>query len=85
MFHLVPVLGIVLVTITIYRLIDELLILIQILGQKFAMLEIKSIIVKILKNFEVSLSDGDDPILIAEIVLKSKNGINVMLKPRIYK
>lgn len=49
------------------------------------MLEIKSIIVKILKNFEVSLSDGDDPILIAEIVLKSKNGINVMLKPRVYK
>lgn len=49
------------------------------------MLEVKSIIVKILKNFEVTLADGADPILIAEIVLKSKNGINVTLKPRVYK
>lgn len=49
------------------------------------MLEIKSIIVKILKNFQVTLAGEDDLILIAEIVLKSKYGINVTLKPRVYK
>ena len=56
------------------------------IGQKFAMLEIKATISKILRHYELILGYPDEKItIIAEMVLKSKNGINLKLKTRIYK
>lgn len=52
------------------------------IGQKFAMLEMKSTISKILRNFEL-LPEGEDPIPLMELILRSKNGIQLGLKPRI--
>jgi len=51
------------------------------IGQKFAMLEMKTTLAKILANFEL-LPLGEEPILIIEVVLRSKNGINIGIKPR---
>ncbi|CAG9824979.1 unnamed protein product [Phaedon cochleariae] len=51
------------------------------IGQKFAMLEMKSLVSKILRNF-VLLPSGDPPILAAETVLKSANGIQMKLRKR---
>lgn len=54
-------------------------------GQKFAMYEMKCIISKILRNFEISLSKDSemDPILSGELVLRPKNAIKFNLKSRI--
>jgi len=55
------------------------------IGQKFAMLEIKTTISKILRHYELILGNPEEKmILVAEMVLKSKNGINLKLKKRIY-
>lgn len=55
------------------------------IGQKFAMYEMKCIISKILRNFEISLTKDCevDPILSAEIVLRPENAIKFNLKRRI--
>lgn len=54
------------------------------IGQKFAMYEIKSIISKILRNFEVSLSKEGEahPILTAELILRPENAITFYFKHR---
>lgn len=52
-------------------------------GQKFALLEIKSTISKILQHFEL-LPEGPKPIPLIEIVLRSQNGIHLGLKQRMY-
>lgn len=56
------------------------------IGQKFAMYEIKSIVSKILRNFEVVLTQESEtqPILNAELVLRPENAISFYFKPRIY-
>lgn len=55
------------------------------IGQKFAMLEIKSVVSKILRHFTVEMApDQDEPLLVAELILKSKNALKFKLKPRIY-
>lgn len=55
-------------------------------GQKFAMLEMKSTISRILRNFEVLPAVPEhNLILISEAVLKSKNGMMVKLLPRKWK
>lgn len=52
-------------------------------GQKFAQYEIKTVITKILTNFEVFLGDEQfKPTLLAELVLKSGNGLPLKLRPR---
>lgn len=53
-------------------------------GQKFAVYEIKSIISKIIRNFEVSLTKDsvDHPILTATLVLKPENSIRFYFKQR---
>lgn len=53
------------------------------IGQKFAQLEMKAVTARILQNFKLELADPDfEPILTAEVVLKSVNGINIKLKSR---
>ncbi|CAH1183092.1 unnamed protein product [Phaedon cochleariae] len=51
------------------------------IGQKFAMLEMKAVISKVLRNF-VLLPSGEAPILCAETILNSKNGMKVRLGKR---
>ena len=51
-------------------------------GQKFAMLEMKSIISKIVRNFEMTATQGYKPILIAELILRSENGVMLNFKKR---
>lgn len=55
------------------------------IGQKFAMYEIKCIVSKILRNFEVSLTDESkcDPVLIAALILRAENPIKFYFKKRI--
>ncbi|KAG4074187.1 hypothetical protein HA402_016215 [Bradysia odoriphaga] len=55
-------------------------------GQKYAVLEIKAVVSKVLRHFEISLADDSksDPVLIGEVILSTKNPINYHLKPRIY-
>jgi hypothetical protein len=48
------------------------------------MLEMKSTISKILRNFELKPSPGFEPILVADIILRPENGIKIMLNERKY-
>lgn len=54
------------------------------IGQKFALLEMKSTISKVLRFYEL-LPIGNAPITAFELVTRSKNGIQVGLSKRIYK
>lgn len=56
------------------------------IGQKFAFLEIKSIVSKILRNFEIVLTNESEmyPVLSAELVLRPESSISFYFKPRIY-
>ncbi|XP_059619150.1 probable cytochrome P450 4s3 [Phlebotomus argentipes] len=51
------------------------------IGQKFAMLEMKKTLAKLLRHFEFLPVDAK-PILLAELILKSDNGVQVRLKKR---
>ncbi|XP_043949541.1 probable cytochrome P450 4d14 isoform X1 [Drosophila biarmipes] len=53
------------------------------IGQKFAMLEIKSTISKMLRHFEL-LPLGEDVQLVLNLILRSTTGINCGIKPRVY-
>lgn len=54
-------------------------------GQKFAILELKSLISKVLRHFEISVDKSyTQPILIAELILRPENGILLNLKSRVY-
>ncbi|XP_001355223.2 probable cytochrome P450 4d14 [Drosophila pseudoobscura] len=53
------------------------------IGQKFAMLEMKSTISKMVRHFEL-LPLGEDVQLVLNLILRSTTGINVGLKPRVY-
>lgn len=52
------------------------------IGQKFAMLEMKCTIVKVLQSFEISLEPGFKLVIMPEIVLKPAKGIKLRLKAR---
>ncbi|CRK94499.1 CLUMA_CG008004, isoform A [Clunio marinus] len=53
------------------------------IGQKFAMLEMKSIISKVIRNFKLSISkDNEDLKLIAELILRPENGIVLRVQNR---
>lgn len=56
------------------------------IGQKFALYEIKSIISKILRNFEVVLTKESEPfpLLNGELVLRPETSISFYFKPRVY-
>jgi len=51
------------------------------IGQKYAILELKSVISKLLMHFEVLPADPPHKLLLCnEVVLKSKNGVHIQLK-----
>lgn len=52
------------------------------IGQKFAMLEMKTAISKILRNFELSLAANFEPILVMGLTLKPENGILLKIESR---
>lgn len=59
------------------------LIFYYLLGQKFAMLEMKSTLSKVLRNFELLPATPNEPLQLAsETVLKSANGVKIALKNR---
>lgn len=52
-------------------------------GQKFAILEMKSVITSILRKFKIRSADTPSDIrLMMEIVLRSRNGIKLYLEKR---
>uniref|UniRef100_A0A1I8PVI0 Cytochrome P450 n=1 Tax=Stomoxys calcitrans TaxID=35570 RepID=A0A1I8PVI0_STOCA len=53
------------------------------IGQKFAVLEMKSTISKMIRHYEL-LPLGEDVVPISNLILRSATGINVGLKPRQY-
>ena len=64
----------------------SLRILISGIGQKFAMLELKAVVSKVLRHFELSLAEDSmsDPVLIGEVITTSQDAINYHLKPRFH-
>lgn len=53
------------------------------IGQKYAMLEMKSVISKILRHYEL-LPVGPDVVPTLSLILRSKTGMQMGLKPRVY-
>lgn len=53
-------------------------------GQKFALLELKTIIAKVVRSYELFPSDDPtyEPILASVLTLRSDNGIHIRLKAR---
>lgn len=51
-------------------------------GQKFAMMELKSVICRILRHYELLPVPNYEPVVLAETIIKSKNGIKLRLKAR---
>jgi cytochrome P450 family 4 len=54
------------------------------IGQKFAMLEMKSTVSKVLRHFKLSLVGNFEPEDSLELVIKSRNGVMIKLENRIY-
>lgn len=50
-------------------------------GQKFAMLEVKTIIAKLVLNYKI-LPSETDVILQADLILKATNGVSLLLENR---
>lgn len=48
------------------------------------MLELKSTLSKVLRNFHISVKEGFEPQDALELVIKSMNGVMVKLDKRIY-
>lgn len=57
------------------------------IGQKFAMLEMKSLLSKVLRHYKITLADDSHkyPDLIAELILVPDSKIHFHLEPRAYK
>lgn len=56
------------------------------IGQKFAVLEVKTVVSKVLRHFEIALAEDSlkEPTLVGALVTTPKNKINFHLKPRLY-
>lgn len=52
------------------------------IGQKFAMLELKCTLSKLLRAFEILPVAGFEPIPLPELVMKTANGVKVRLRKR---
>lgn len=52
------------------------------IGQRYAVMEMKSLISKVLMNYEISLAPGFELKVKPEIVLKPSSGIRIRLKAR---
>jgi hypothetical protein len=48
------------------------------------MLEMKSTVSKVLRNFELSVASGYEPVLVMEVILRPENGVMLVLKDRKY-
>jgi cytochrome P450 family 4 len=56
----------------------------NVLGQKFAMMEQKVILANIFRNFHVQVKDHrDEIVLMNEVVLRPRDGIRLHLTPRL--
>lgn len=56
------------------------------IGQKFAQMEVKLILAKVIRNFKIRTLDHRDKLaIVGELVLRSRNGLNVILEPVINK
>lgn len=54
------------------------------IGQKFAQMELKVILAKVLRNFYIDTVDTRDKLAVAgEMVLRSRNGLNIRITPRV--
>lgn len=63
-----------------FRLIDSLS---YFTGQKFALLEEKVIISGVLRRYKIAAAERrEDVSIVAELVIRAKNGLNVKLTPR---
>ena len=52
-------------------------------GQKFAEMEAKIIIAKLVQSFKFSIPDKAEPLkLVPSVILKSHNGVNLTMTPR---
>lgn len=51
------------------------------IGKRFSIYEIKTVLVMLLRNFEIRKSPIE-PVVLAQVVLRSKNGFHVKLKRR---
>ena len=55
------------------------------IGQKFAVAELKSLVSKVLRHYEILPPTGkQDESFIAELILRPEHGVFVRLKPRAY-
>lgn len=52
------------------------------IGQKFAMLELKCSLAYILRHFEILPPENFEPVELAEVIIKSGNGLEVKLRKR---
>lgn len=53
------------------------------IGQRFAQMELKVILAKIIRNYHIRTLDHRDKLeVVGELVLRSRNGLNVQLIPR---
>lgn len=53
------------------------------IGQKFAQMEVKVILAKLLRNYHIKTRDHRDKLhVVGELVLRSRNGLNVHFSPR---
>jgi cytochrome P450 family 4 len=52
------------------------------IGQKFAMLEMKSVVSKVLRHFAIELAVDYEPVLIFEIILRPENGVMLKMNKR---
>ncbi|KAG8233347.1 hypothetical protein J437_LFUL010897 [Ladona fulva] len=53
------------------------------IGQRFAMLEIKTVISSIVQNFHlIAVDKPEDIVIVADLVLRAKDGIKIKFKPR---
>lgn len=54
------------------------------IGQKFAILEMKSLITKLVRHFEISVDPSyGGPLIAAELVIKPENGVVLNFKQRV--
>lgn len=54
------------------------------IGQKFAMLEVKTIVSKMIRHYELVRCNDKKIKLQADLILKTVNGVFIKIKPRIY-
>lgn len=53
------------------------------IGQKFAQMEVKVILAKVIRNYIIKTHEHRDKLeVVGELVLRSRNGLNVKLSPR---